>query len=108
MSNQVTQSQVLQALSRVLEPELGKELVSLNMIRDLTIHDGVVRFTIVLTTPACPLKSEIEAAARAAVLELPGVVQVDVKLDASVPMDRRLTGKLDIGVKNAVSIASGK
>jgi len=108
MQSQVNQSQVLQALSRVIEPELGKDLVSLKMIRDLTIHDGLVRFKIVLTTPACPLKNEIEAAARAAVLEIPGVEQVEITLDASVPLDRRLTGKLDIGVKNAIAVASGK
>jgi len=55
MTNSPTTAEVMDALGRVQEPELGKDLVSLKMIRDLEIHDGDVSFTIVLTTPACPL-----------------------------------------------------
>ncbi|HIC89559.1 MAG TPA: MRP family ATP-binding protein [Anaerolineae bacterium] len=96
------------ALSNVMEPELHRDLVSLNMIRDLTIDDGTVHFTIMLTTPACPLKSQIEESARAAVLALPEVKQVKVKLDSDVPTDKRISGKLQVPVRSTIAIASGK
>jgi len=103
-----TQDQVMDALSRVIEPELHKDLVTLNMVHNLKIGDGAVDFTVMLTTPACPLKNQIEAEARAAVMAVPGVKSVNVSFDASVPSDRRLLSKMDIGVKNAVAVASGK
>jgi ATP-binding protein involved in chromosome partitioning len=78
------------------------------MVRNVRINDGVVDFTITLTTPACPLQNQIRAEAQAAVLALPGVKAVNVTFDSSVPGDRRLTSKLDIGVKNAIAVASGK
>jgi ATP-binding protein involved in chromosome partitioning len=108
MPSNPTESQVMQALGRVIEPELRKDLVTLNMVRNLKVHDAVVDFTLVLTTPACPLRNQIEAEAKAAVLAVPGVSTVNIAWDASVPGDRRLTSKLDIGVKNAVAVASGK
>jgi ATP-binding protein involved in chromosome partitioning len=106
--NQVTREQALQALSTVMEPELHKDLVSLNMIRDLVVEDGAVAFTIMLTTPACPLKERIEAEARAAVAQVPGVKDVQIRLDSSVPVDRRISGKLSIPVRNTIAVSSGK
>jgi len=108
MSANLAEAQVIEALSHVIEPELHKDLVTLKMVRDVRIDDGVVKFTIVLTTPACPMKEEIESTARAAVMALPGVKDVEVTFDSSVPSDPRLAGKMDIGVKNAVAVASGK
>ena len=108
MSANLAEAQVIEALSHVIEPELHKDLVTLKMVRDVRIDDGVVKFTIVLTTPACPMKDEIESTARAAVMALPGVKDVEVTFDSSVPSDPRLVGKMDIGVKNAVAVASGK
>jgi ATP-binding protein involved in chromosome partitioning len=99
---------VLSALSQVQEPELRKDLVSLNMIRDLEINGDNVKFTIVLTTPACPLKTKIESEAREAVLSLPGVNKVEIKLDANVPSDGRSRGLMQLPIRNAVAIASGK
>lgn len=99
---------VLAALSKVQEPELHKDLVTLNMIRDVNIAEGRVFFTIVLTTPACPLRNRIESEARAAVMDLPGVVSVDIKMDANVPSDGRARGLLSLPIRNAVAIASGK
>ena len=64
------------ALSHVQEPELHRDLVSLNMIRDLKIGAGKVSFTVMLTTPACPLRTKIEREAREAVAALPGVSSV--------------------------------
>ncbi len=99
---------VLAALSTVIEPELHRDLVSLNMIRDIHIQGNNVGFTIVLTTPACPLRSQIENEARAAVAQLPNVDNVAIKFDANVTADRRIAGKLNIPVKNILAVGSGK
>jgi ATP-binding protein involved in chromosome partitioning len=104
----VTKAQVMEALGRVIEPELHKDLVSLKMIDHLEINGGNVSFTVMLTTPACPLKSQIESEAAAAVKSIPGVSHVTVKFDARVPGDSRLMGRMNIGVKNAIAVASGK
>jgi ATP-binding protein involved in chromosome partitioning len=104
----VTEQAVLAALSMVQEPELHKDLVTLNMIRDLKIVGDQVSFTVVLTTPACPLRGRIESEARSAVQALPGVKVVNVKLDANVPSDGRARGLLELPIRNAVAVASGK
>lgn len=106
--NGVTQEAVMAALSKVQEPELHNDLVSLNMIRDLTISGGDVGFTIVLTTPACPLRGQIEREASEAVQAIPGVEQVAVRFTADVRTDMRIIGKLNIPVKNIIAVASGK
>ena len=72
----VTTDQVMAALSHVIEPELHKDIVSLNMVEKLKINGGAVEFTVVLTTPACPLKGQIEAETIAAVESIPGVTGV--------------------------------
>src|SRR5512139_1665812 len=92
----ITESAVMAALSKVQEPELHKDLVTLNMIRDLTIEDGKVAFTILLTTPACPLRGRIEKEARQAVMAIAGVKAVQVRMDASVPSDGRPRGLLQL------------
>jgi len=104
----VSQEMVLKALAKVQEPELHKDLVSLNMIQDLQVSDGKVSFKILLTTPACPLKHQIELEARNAVSRLPGVESVEITMDATVPNDGRSRGLLDLPIRNAVAIASGK
>lgn len=103
----ITEQQVLGALSRVQEPELHRDLVALKMIRDIKIQNDAVNFTIVLTTPACPLRGQIESEARAAVVQA-GAKQVNIKWDASVPSDKRISGKLNIPVKATIAVASGK
>lgn len=108
MGNTVTRDAIMAALSKVQEPELHKDLVTLNMIRDLEIDGGKVAFTIVLTTPACPLRGRIETEARQAVLAIPGVENAQVKMDASVPSDGRPRGLLNLPVRNVVAVASGK
>jgi len=87
----VTKDMVLGALKTVQEPELHKDLVTLNMVKDIEVNDGDVSFTITLTTPACPLRNQIESEAQAAVTKLPGVRQVNVKFDAQVRADNRIT-----------------
>ncbi|MDI6693851.1 MAG: Mrp/NBP35 family ATP-binding protein [Anaerolineales bacterium] len=104
----ITEEAVLAALSKVQEPELHKDLVTLNMVRDIRITDDKVSFTIVLTTPACPLRNRIESEARQAVAAIPGVAQVEIKMDANVPSDGRARGLLSLPIRNAVAIASGK
>ena len=108
MSQKITEKDILAALSKVQEPELHKDLVTLNMIRDLEINGGEVSFNILLTTPACPLKGSIEKAARQAALGVPGVSSVNIKMDANVPNDGRLRGLMNLPVRNAIAVASGK
>jgi len=107
-NNQVTEKEILRALGNVMEPELHRDLVTLNMIKDIKIAGKEVGFTIVLTTPACPLRSQIENEAKAAVAAVSGVEQVHVRFDANVMTDRRIAGRLAIPVKNILAVGSGK
>jgi ATP-binding protein involved in chromosome partitioning len=104
----ITKESVLKALRTVNDPDLKKDLVTLKMIQDLTIQGGVVSFTIVLTTPACPMKDRMRNEATAAVQAIPGVSDVRIKMDAQVPSDGRARGLLEVPVKNAIAVASGK
>ncbi len=103
-----TESAVLEALRSVQEPELGGDLVSRNMVRDLVVDGSRVSMTVELTTPACPLKDEIETDIRRTLAPL-GVEAVAVDWAATV---RRSTptqsAELIPGVKNIVAVASGK
>lgn len=100
---------VRNALSTVQEPELHRDLISLDMVRDITINGGSVGFTIVLTTPACPLRSVMERESIEAVKRMvAGVQEVTVRFDAQVRSDNRIASKLNIPVKNIIAIASGK
>jgi ATP-binding protein involved in chromosome partitioning len=108
-SSGITETAVRQALSTVQEPELHRDLVSLNMIRDLTISGKNVGFTIMLTTPACPLRSRMEKESIEAIRKMiPEVENVQVRFDAQVHTDNRIIGKLNIPVKNIIAVASGK
>ena len=62
--NTLTSEDVLDALRRVVDPELDRDLVSLGMIRDVHVEDGVAQFTLRLTTPACPIRNQLEYMAR--------------------------------------------
>ena len=108
MPNQPTEQAVMAALSTVQEPELNNDLVSLNMIHNLEISNGNVGLTIMLTTPACPMKGKMETDVRNAVMQVPGVKSVNVRFDANVRADKRISGRLDLPIKNIVAIASGK
>ncbi len=106
---QVSEQQVLAALSTVQEPELGGDLVSRRMIKDVTITGGVVSFTVELTTPACPLKDRIRAEAEAAVRGLPGVSEVRVEFSANVRRHAGIPEQAAIpGVANVIAVAAGK
>src|SRR5258707_7014301 len=67
---------ILGALREVIDPDLHRDLVTLGMIEGLEVEGGVVSFTLVLTTSACPLKEQIEADVRAKVMAVPGVGEV--------------------------------
>lgn len=102
-------SQVMAALSTVIEPELHRDIVSLNMVRDLVVEGDTARFTIVLTTPACPLKNVFVTSCNAAVIgKVPGIQHLDIRWDAQVPTDHRLTGLLEVPMRSIIAIASGK
>src|SRR5712692_4311122 len=106
---ELTQEQILQALRSVQDPDLHKDVVSLNMIKDLAIDGGKVSFRMVLTTPACPMKAQMENDARQAVAALPGVSDVNVRMDSEVPKGFQLAGKQSVpGVKNIIASSSGK
>jgi ATP-binding protein involved in chromosome partitioning len=105
----LTQEQVLDALRTVMEPELHRDLVTLQMVKDLAVDDGRVWMTINLTTPACPLKDVIEKDVRGALGKLAGFREVTIKWDATVPKGRAAEGRAGIpGVKNLIAVASGK
>lgn len=103
-----TKEQVLAALGKVQEPELHKDLVTLNMIRDLEVEGGKVSFTIMLTTPACPLRNQIQKQAEQAAMTVSGVESVTVKMDSDVPNDGRMRGLVKTPIRNAIAIGSGK
>src|SRR5688572_31370885 len=104
----LTKEAILAALSKVQEPELHNDLVTLNMIRELEIKDNVVSFTIMLTTPACPLRGQIEKEARQAVMSVDSVKSVKIKFDSDVPNDGRMRGLLSMPIRNAIAVGSGK
>ena len=105
----ITQDKVLKALKNVMDPDLGKDIVSLNFVRDIQIDGGKVSFKLVLTTPACPLKAKIEGDARAAVSSIKGVKEIVIETGAEVPSAKVLPEKESIkGVKNTIAVASGK
>ncbi|MEI7771138.1 MAG: Mrp/NBP35 family ATP-binding protein [Chloroflexales bacterium] len=106
---QVSEQQVLAALSKVQEPELGGDLVSRRMIKNVKIDGGAVSFSVELTTPACPLKDQIRAEAEAAVRGVPGVSEVMVEFTANVRRHAGIPEQAAIpGVSNVIAVAAGK
>jgi ATP-binding protein involved in chromosome partitioning len=105
----VTEPDVLRALGTVKDPDLGRDLVTLGMIENVVINGDDVSFTVVLTTPACPMKAKIENDCRRAVLALPGVGEISIKMDARVVSGRNVRGKQGLpNVRNVVAVGSGK
>ena len=105
-TKEITRESVLTALGEVLDPEIGKDLVSLGMIDKVEIDGTKVNFTINLTTPACPLKDEIKGNAMAAVQAIEGVTEVNIEMGAKVPVGQKKSEHSNI--KNVIAIASGK
>ncbi len=105
---QLTEERIFGALRNVREPELHKDLVTLNMIRDVKITgDAAVAFTIVLTTPACPLTAQMEQNCRDVLAQI-GVKQVTIAWKSEVPADQRISDQLPVTFRNTIAISSGK
>ncbi len=105
----VNEEQVLAALRTVQEPELGGDLVSRKMIKDVRISDGAVSFTVELTTPACPLKDQIRQECEAAVRTIPGVTDITVEFSAQVRQHAGIPDQATIpGVAHVLAVAAGK
>ncbi|MDJ0582006.1 Mrp/NBP35 family ATP-binding protein [Crocosphaera sp.] len=104
-----TQS-ILDVLKPVQDPELQKSLVELNMIRNVAVEGGNVSFTLVLTTPACPLREFIVEDCKKAVQTLPGVENVEVEVTAETPQQKSsLPDQQSVaGAKNIIAVSSGK
>ncbi|MBS1503270.1 MAG: Mrp/NBP35 family ATP-binding protein [Bacteroidetes bacterium] len=102
----ITREQVLHALGHVEEPDLKKDLVTLNMIQDIKIDGDKLSFSVVLTTPACPLKAMIENACRNAIAHF-----ISKDVEVTINMTSRVTTQKSAGlpgVKNIIAVASGK
>ena len=100
--------QILNALSHVMDPELRQDLVSLKMIEDVVVDGDKVRFSIVLTTPSCPLKGKIEADARRAVLTMTDVKEVHINMTSRVQGAKKT---MDFGsnrFEHVIAVGSGK
>ncbi|MBD2099927.1 Mrp/NBP35 family ATP-binding protein [Leptolyngbya sp. FACHB-261] len=100
---------ILEVLRPVQDPELRKSLVDLNMIRNVEINGSDVSFTLVLTTPACPLREFIVDECKTAIRTLPGVGEIRVEVTAETPQQKALPDRSGIaGVKNILAVSSGK
>jgi ATP-binding protein involved in chromosome partitioning len=107
----LSKDQVLSVLSAIKDPDLGRDVVSLGMIKDLDISDvGKVSFTFELTTPACPVRDRFQTMAQELVRGLPGVTAVDLKMTANVraAFNRMARDQSIPGVKHVIAVASGK
>jgi ATP-binding protein involved in chromosome partitioning len=105
----MTKETVLEALSNVQEPDLGKDIVTLNMVKDITIEGNYVSFTVVLTTPACPMKDLIKNACMNAIkLLVSKDAVVNVKFTAHTTSNRKTNDILLPQVKNIIAVVSGK
>ena len=101
--------QVLEKLSTVIDPDLKKDIVSMGMIKDLELDSGNLKFTLELTTPACPFNVEIEEDVRKAIDEIDGITNFDMKVTAKVMEGRSLDADTAMAtVKNIIGVASGK
>jgi ATP-binding protein involved in chromosome partitioning len=102
----ISKDDVMKALGTVMDPELNRDLVSLGMIKDVEISDAKVTFRLTLTTPACPLRDKIRQDAYQAVSALEGVEDVEIEMDAEVPVGQKKSKHE--GIRNVIAIASGK
>ncbi len=111
-----TEKEVMEALKKVKDPELGRSLVELNMIRGVQVDGEKVKVTVALTIAGCPMKKRIAEDVKQAVLSVPGVKEVDVELTTMTPQEReKIFGKKEVAEKKAlkdirhiVAVASGK
>jgi ATP-binding protein involved in chromosome partitioning len=104
----VTESQILEALRQVEDPDLHRDIVSLNFVKDVKICEGTVAFKIELTTPACPVKDLLKKQAEQVVGKIAGVTTVNIEMTAQVRSKPKDKKEMLPGVKHCIAIASGK
>jgi len=105
----ITTEQILAALQHVQEPDLGKDLVTLNMVQDIQVSGKQVSFTVVLTTPACPMKDMMRTACENAIrLLVNKEAVVTVNFTAQTTSKRADAGTILPNVKNIIAVFSGK
>jgi ATP-binding protein involved in chromosome partitioning len=106
----LNQERILEALRKVQDPELHRDIVSLGMVKDLAVANGKVSFTVELTTPACPLRETIETDCRKALGEVAGVSALVINFGAQVRGSKAGAGQTDLlpTVRNVVLVAAGK
>jgi ATP-binding protein involved in chromosome partitioning len=108
MPDSIRPEQVLRALRQVQDPDLHKDIVELGFVKDVRLDGGNVAFTIELTTPACPVREQMQAQARQVVAALPGVQSVEVRMAAQVRAMAGAGASPIPGVRSVVAVASGK
>jgi ATP-binding protein involved in chromosome partitioning len=105
----VDQNAVMAALQTVNDPELHRSIVALNMVQNLAVEGAKVRFDIVLTTPACPLRATIDTDVRAALAAVPGIDDIEIGWGADVRAASRPDAPQPVeGVRNVIAVASNK
>ena len=115
----VDENRIIEALKTVNDPELGRSIIDLDMVENLSQSDGTVKMTIKLTIPGCPLKHKFQEDINAVLLPMEGIDKVELKFSSMKPQERanltkKMTGQAespvfdDIKIKNVIAIASGK
>jgi ATP-binding protein involved in chromosome partitioning len=105
----LTETEVLEALRSVIDPDLHKDVVSLGMIKNVKIEDKSLSFTFELTTPSCPLKDKLENDARVAVTSVAGERAIKINMSSNVAMQQGVNKPTALqGVRNTIAVASGK
>lgn len=102
-----TKEQVLDALRQIIDPDLGRDIVSLGFITKHAVCDGLVSVTINLTTPACPVKDQMKAKAEQLLLALPGIHKAEVQMTAEV-RGQKQARQIAPQVRHIVAVSSGK
>lgn len=107
--NIITEDQVYQALSNVIDPDLHEDIVTLGFIKELKIQDNNVSFEIELTTPACPFKQKMRDEAESNIKNIPDVKNIDITLTSRANAENEMPQKVAVkGVKHVIAVASGK
>lgn len=106
--NGIKEKQVLEALSNVKDPDLGRDIVSLGFIKNVKIDDGNIKFDLELTTPACPVKDQLKNECEFNLKKLSGVKNVDINMTSRVRKGSSYKQENLNGVKNLIAVASGK
>jgi ATP-binding protein involved in chromosome partitioning len=105
----ITQEKIIHALSQVDDPDFKKDLVTLNMIKDISFTEDSISFTVELTTPACPLKDKIEEDCRNAIAQLvSNTAKVQIQFTSKVATAKNIKAEMLPNVKNIIAVSSGK